>query len=287
MFWQMIEIIDTHVHIWNPQRVRYNWLDAAPAVLNRNWDLAELEPERKAAGVVGGVLVQAGGNVADTELMLEAARHSSWIKGVVGWLPLEHPDQAQQMLDLYLQDPLFKGVRHQIHDEADPKWLLQPGVLESLAYLAEKKIPYDVVGIHPEHLETALEVAVRVPGLKMVLDHMNQPPIASGERFGLWGELMKAAAAHQQFYVKISGLGTTSGRFFTWTAADIEPYLGFILERFGVARCFCGGDWPVATLAGSYTNAWSNYREALENLLSEKHQQQVLHDNAIAFYSLY
>ena len=282
----MTGIIDTHVHVWDPQRAAYEWLAGAPAVLNRAWTLDELEPERLAAGVTGGVLVQAGGNLEDTRLMLETARSSVWIRGVVGWLPLQDPEASQQLLDEYLRDPLFKGVRHQIHDEPDPRWLLQPAVLESLGYLAEKEVPYDVVGISAQHLETALEVAARVPKLRMVLDHLNQPPIASEEQFGLWGELMKAAAAHQQFFVKISGLGTTSGKFFSWTADDILPYINFVIERFGVARCFCGGDWPVATLAGTYSHAWSVYRACLASLLSEKQQEQVLHDNAVKFYSL-
>lgn len=282
----MTGIIDTHVHVWDPQRAAYEWLAGAPAVLNRTWTLDELEPERLAAGVTGGVLVQAGGNLEDTRLMLETARSSTWIRGVVGWLPLQDPAATQQLLDEYLRDPLFKGVRHQIHDEPDHRWLLQPAVLESLGYLAEKDVPYDVVGITPQHLETALEVATRVPKLRMVLDHLNQPPIASEERFGLWGELMKAAAAHQQFFVKISGLGTTSGKFFSWTADDILPYIDFVIERFGIARCFCGGDWPVATLAGTYSHAWSVYRACLASLLSEKQQEQVLHDNAVKFYSL-
>ena len=282
----MTGIIDTHVHVWDPQRAAYEWLAGAPAVLNRTWTLDELEAERLAAGVTGGVLVQAGGNLEDTRLMLETARSSTWIRGVVGWLPLHDPAATQQLLDEYLIDPLFKGVRHQIHDEPDHRWLLQPAVLESLGYLAEKDVPYDVVGITPQHLETALEVATRVPKLRMVLDHLNQPPIASEERFGLWGELMKAAAAHQQFFVKISGLGTTSGKFFSWTADDILPYIDFVIERFGIARCFCGGDWPVATLAGTYSHAWSVYRACLASLLSEKQQEQVLHDNAVKFYSL-
>ncbi len=52
-------------------------------------------------------------------------------------------------------------------------------VMQSLSVLAAYDVPYDVVGVTPQHLITALEVAHKVPELRLMLDHMNQPPIAS------------------------------------------------------------------------------------------------------------
>ncbi len=99
---------------------------------------------------------------------------------------------TQRLLEeRFLKEKYFKGVRHQVHDEKDPGWLLQPAVLESLDLLASYKIPYDVVGILPAHIKTVLLVAEKIPGLKMVFDHLNWPPLATKEKFGTWGELMK------------------------------------------------------------------------------------------------
>ena len=147
-------------------------------------------------------------------------------------------------------------------------------------------LPYDLVGILPQHIETALKVAEMVPGLKMVFDHLNQPPIAAKEEFGKWGELMKEAAGNRNFYAKISGLGTTSQNLAGWTAADIEPYIAFVIKQFGTDRCFCGGDWPVSLLAGSYTRTWNTYMEVMNNLLSEEDQEKVFYSNAKHFYKL-
>jgi L-fuconolactonase len=82
----------------------------------------------------------------------------------------------QVLLETYSQNTYFKGVRHLIHNEQDPNWLLKNEVIESLAILAKNNFPYDIVGIVPQHIETALKVAERVPELKMVFDHLNQPP---------------------------------------------------------------------------------------------------------------
>jgi L-fuconolactonase len=196
-------MIDTHVHIWNFEKANYDWLNGNTSILNKNYELVELELERINVGVTEGVLVQAANNFEDTDWMLENAATHDWIKGVVGWLPLMQPEQTYKALEeKYLQEEYFKGVRHLIHDEPDAKWLLQPEVIESLKILAEKNIPYDVVGVLTEHIETALAVATKVPNLKMVFDHLNQPPIQSKEQFGIWGTLMKEAAQHKNFYVK-------------------------------------------------------------------------------------
>jgi L-fuconolactonase len=283
----MNKIIDTHIHIWNFTKARYAWLENNTTLLNRHYEIEELEPARKEAGITGGVLVQAANNTAETDYMLEVAAATPWIQGVVGWLPLTDPSQTAQLLETrYLGNPYFKGVRHLIHDEQDPTWLLQPEVISSLRILASQNIVYDVVGVLPEHLETALEVAEKVPGLGMVFDHLNQPPIASGEQFGRWGILMKAAAMHDKFHVKISGLGVTAQKGAGWAAKDIDPYIAFVLEHFGMERAFCGGDWPVCLLAGSYTAAWSNYKEVLAQLLDKADQQKLLATNAERFYRL-
>lgn len=282
-----MNIIDTHIHIWNFNKARYQWLEGNTTLLNRNYGIGELEPARIVAGITGGVLVQAANNTEDTDYMLEVAAATSWLQGVVGWLPLTDPARTEQLLQQkYLSNSYFKGVRHLIHDEPDARWLLQPAVIESLRILAAHNITYDIVGVKPEHIETALEVAERVPELSMIFDHCNQPPIATQELYGRWGTLMKAAAMHPLFHVKISGLGVTAQKGDRWTAADIMPYLVFVLEHFGEHRVCCGGDWPVCLLAGSYVDAWENYKEVLTKILSEEGQKKVFYKNAEQFYKL-
>jgi L-fuconolactonase len=273
-------IADTHIHIWDFKKAQYTWLEKDTSILNRTYAIDELETERIAAGVSHGILVQAANNVEDTDWMLQVAASTPWIAGVVGWLPLNNPDATAALLEnKYLKNQFFKGVRHLIHNETDPKWLLQPAMLESLTLLAEKNIPYDIVGVLPSHINTALVVAEKIPHLKMVFDHLNQPPIAANERFGVWGELMKVAALHKNFYVKISGLPIPFGNNL------IEPYIAFAIEHFGIDRCFCGGDWPVSLLSGSYHKTWKTYIEIIEALVDAPAAAKILYSNAANFYS--
>ena len=282
----MQPIIDTHIHVWNLKKVTYEWLQGDTSILNRTYDIKELDPERRKAGVTEGVLVQAANNLEDTDWMLEVADNNQWIRGVVGWLPLTDPGSSEELLAKYKKHPRFKGIRHLIHNENDARWLLQVEVLESLSLLAAHDISYDVVGVVTEHIETAIQVAHKIPGLRMIFDHLNQPPISRGKDFGRWGELMKQAAKHKNFYVKISGLVTASKKFNDWTSEDIKPCIAFVLEHFGEDRCCCGGDWPVSLLAGSYSKTWQAYKDVLDELLNKESQQKIFTLNAEAFYKL-
>lgn len=282
------KIIDTHIHIWDLEHIRYPWLDGDTTILNRSYAIEELEPARQDAGITYGVFVQAEDSFADADYMLSMCETIPWMVGAVCWLPLLDPEATEKVLtEKYLKNKYFKGVRHLIHFDTNTKWMLQEQVLESLAILIKYNIPYDVVGILTDHIETALRVAEKVPELRMVFDHLNQPPISTHERYGRWGELMEEASKHKNFYAKISGLGTvTKKKEGEWGEDDLKPYIEFALQHFGEDRCFCGGDWPVSLLAGGYAGTWKTYITLLEKLLSPDGQDKVLYRNAKLFYNL-
>lgn len=275
-------ITDTHIHIWDLAKVKYQWLEGNTTILNKTYSLEELEPQRKATGITAGVLVQAANNFEDTDLMLEAAAAHPWIKGVVGWFPLLDPDATLKAIDRYKDQPLLKGIRHLIHDERNTKWLLQERVVESLKILATHGYSYDVVGTQLDHLKCVITLGMEVPELNMVLDHLNQPPIL-GKAFGEWGVLMEEVAQNPRVHAKISGLGLAT-KMEEWNADHLRPAISFALATFGADRCFCGGDWPVALLAGEYQYTWDQYQIVINTLLKHDDRQKVYELNAARFY---
>lgn len=283
----MNRIIDTHIHVWDLEKAEYTWLKGDTSILNKTYFIEQLTPQIEKAGVTEGLLVQAANNFEDTDLMMQVALKTEWIKGVVGWLPLLNPEATEKALtEKFCDNQYLKGCRHLIHNEANPQWLLQTNVIESLGILAERHLTYDIVGINTEHLQTAITVAEKLPTLKMVFDHLNQPPIATKVKLGEWESLMRIASSHPNLYAKISGLSVTAGNGKNWTKDDLKPYIMHVLKLFGTNRCFCGGDWPVALLAGTYEKAWLAYRQIFSEELAADDQVQVLYDNAAFFYNL-
>ena len=282
----MAKVIDTHMHSWDLQKVRYSWLDGDTSILAQNYYPSGIEDQLQAANVSAAVMVQAANNIEDTAFMFDCAAQYPWIIGVVGWVDLLNPETAKKQLEAHLQNKYFKGIRHLIHDEPDHNWLLQPAVIKSLEILADYDVPFDVVGVKIEHIKAAIQVAKQIPHLKMVFDHLNHPPIATSEQFGAWGEAITEAAAMPNFYAKISGLGTCCADFNDWSANTIEPYIAFVLEHFGIDKLMIGGDWPVSLLAGDYAGTHIKYQTVLEKLVAPENQEKIYSTNATSFYKL-
>jgi L-fuconolactonase len=282
----MAKVIDTHMHSWDLQKVRYSWLDGDTSILAQNYYPSGIEDQLQAANVSAAVMVQAANNIEDTAFMFDCAAQYPWIIGVVGWVDLLNPETAKKQLEAHVQNKYFKGIRHLIHDEPDHNWLLQPAVIKSLEILADYGVPFDIVGVKIEHIKAAIQVAKQIPHLKMVFDHLNHPPIATSEQFGAWGEAISEAAAMPNFYAKISGLGTCCADFNDWSANTIEPYIAFVLEHFGIDKLMIGGDWPVSLLAGDYAGTHIKYQTVLEKLVAPENQEKIYSTNATSFYKL-
>jgi L-fuconolactonase len=276
-------VIDAHQHFWNLERVAYPWLRPDLAPIFRTFEPPDLEPLLMAAGVDQTVVVQAADSYEDTDAMLERADAYSWIAAVVGWVPLNRPDEAAAAVERYRARPAFAGVRHLIHDDPDPDWVVQDSVIEGLGILAAAGLTFDLVGVLPRHLEHVVTLAERVPGLRIVIDHLNKPLIKE-KGWEPWATLLARAAECPTVFGKVSGLNTAADPE-RWTAADLRPYVDHALEVFGPRRLMFGSDWPVANLAGDYAKVWRETNAVLSDL-AEADRAAVFGDTARDFYRI-
>jgi L-fuconolactonase len=245
-----VKRLDAHAHLWNLDDGGYPALQGADPIFRRNFEPADLRTQMDPAGIGEAILVQADDATADTEAMLANAAVNDWIVGVVGWVPLATPAEAERMLEVYALNPLFRGVRHLIHEEPDPDWVLQNEVIESLRLVAAMGLTFDIVAVLPRHLEHAATLARAVPELRMVIDHLAKPPIRDAG-WEPWHSLLKNAAEHPNVLAKMSGLNTAADPKL-WSAADLQPYVDTAIEMFGPDRLMFGSDWPISLLAGGY-----------------------------------
>ena len=276
--------IDAHQHVWDLDRSAYAWLDAPQlTAIRRSFPAEAAFGHFDAAGIDGSVLVQADDTDADTDTMVEAARLHPRVVGVVGWVPLEDPDRAEERL-AELRSPAFVGVRALIHTRADPDWLLRPDVDEGLGVLERLGVPFDLVAVLPRHLEHAATLGTRHPGLRIVIDHLAKPPVGGAAREPWW-TLIARAAENPLVTAKLSGLYPPTGDPAAWTTESLEPFVDRALEVFGPDRLMYGGDWPFSIPAGDYGRTWSATTRLLARL-DPGERDQVLGGTAARHYRL-
>jgi L-fuconolactonase len=276
-------LIDSHLHQWDLAACEYAWITPAVGILNRTHTLAEVAAERSAAGVTGAVLVQSANTRCDTDSMLAAMAAHPWVAGVVGWTDLTRGAAVEADAAELAADRRIVGIRHLNHDEPDPDWLVRPDVLDGLRAVARLSLAFEVVAIWPLHLDHVPTLAEAVPDLRIVVDHLAKPPIASGDLSG-WRASTARAAAHPNVVAKVSGLDTAAGSP-DWTPDHLRPAFEAALELFGADRLMYGGDWPVSRLGGGYTRQHAAF-ETLTASLSPDERAAIRAGTATRVYGL-
>ena len=273
--------IDAHQHIWDLATGGYAWPTAAESAIFRSFAPADLVPELARAGIDGTVLVQAADSLADTDAMAEARAANPWILGVVGWAPLDDADAAARAIEPRLGHGL-RGIRHLIHHEPDPDWLIRSDVRAGLARVDSFDLAFDVVAVFPNHLRHMPRVADEHPGLSLVIDHLAKPPIraAGWER---WRHELEAAARRPNVFAKLSGLDTAAGQ--RWTVDEIRPSVDVAIEAFGPGRLLFGSDWPVCLQVSAYGEVVGATERWLSELSGDE-RSAVLGGNAERVYRL-
>jgi L-fuconolactonase len=216
--------------------------------------------------------------------MFELAADLDWIGGVVAWCRLDDVDVARSRLEALESRPKLRGIRHLIHQEADPHWILRPEVQPALELLAERDLLLELPAVYPDHLDDVPELAPRHPGLTLVIDHLGKPPLGTAQMTP-WEGLLRVAAQHRNVYAKISGLNTVAPAG-SWGAADLEPAIEVAVDAFGAERLVCGSDWPVALLNGTYQQVWRETTAAVDRVAGPA-AEQILTSTASTLYRLH
>ncbi|MFF4905325.1 amidohydrolase family protein [Streptomyces sp. NPDC001260] len=275
--------VDAHHHVWDLSVRDQDWIPRHSPI-RRNFTVAGLQPEARAAGVDRTVLVQTVTVAEETPEFLALADAHDLVAGVVGWTDLTRPDIADELARLRALPggAHLKGIRHQVQGEADPGWLLRPDVLRGLTAVAEAGLAYDLV-VLPRQLPVCAKASARLPRLTFVLDHLGKPPIASGA-LEPWATDLRTLAALPNTVAKLSGLVTEADSA-DWTLDDLRPYVETALEAFGPDRLMFGSDWPVCTLAATYGEVVEATRRLIAGL-GESERTRIMGDTATRVYRL-
>jgi len=277
-------IVDTHVHLWDPNRISYPWLNNIPS-LNQPY---LLEDFNRAAGPVQVdkiVFLQCdcafADSMAEAEWVTGLAAQDPRIEGMVPWAPLEAGDGARPYLEKLAANKLVKGVRRLIQSEP-VDFCLRPDFVKGVQALADFGLSFDICIYHIQ-LANTVQLVKQSPQVSFILDHIGKPDIKN-QLFEPWRAELKALSELPNVWCKISGLVTEADHQ-NWTREDLKPYIDHVIDCFGFGRVMYGGDWPVSTLATDYPRWVETLLWAVEGA-SEAELRKLFRENAIKFYRL-
>lgn len=272
-------IVDAHHHFWDPAAADYPFLTDQVAPIRRAFGPDDLAPVLADHGVGGTVVVQARSSLDETRALLATAATVPFVLGVVGWVDLTSAAVAADLDEL---DDGLVGIRHQVHDEPDPRWLLRPDVQRGLAAVSDRDLAYDLLVRTPE-LPAARETIGQNAELSFVVDHLAKPPLLSGSTVA-WAEGLASLSMFPNVVCKLSGI-VTEADWSSWRKDELRDVLRQALDWFGPERCLFGSDWPVCLLAADYGQVLELLESAISDLDAGE-QAAVLGDNALRVYRL-
>ena len=227
------------------------------AAIRRPFGPGDLRPLLEDNGVDRTIVVQTISSLDETREFLDTAAANDFVAGVVGWVDMTSPSVAEALASV--AGNLLVGIRHQVHDEPDARWLLRDDVQRGIRAVGEARLVYDLL-VRTRELPAALETVRRNPGVSFVIDHAAKPHIARGSWDGEWEERLAPFSDEPNVACKLSGL-VTEADWRSWTPEQIEPYVRRVVGWFGPERCMFGSDWPVCLLAASYAQVIDAMRQ--------------------------
>lgn len=273
--------IDAHQHFWRFNAVRDQWINNDMAILQEDFMPEHLQPILAHYNFQGTVVVQSDQSPAENHFQLENAEKHPFIKAVVGWVDMEAPDLEEQ-LRAYKHYPKLKGFRSMLQSDPDRSLMLRPDFQAGIAKLRAYDYTFDIL-VLPDQLKYAETLVAAFPEQRFVLNHLGKPNIKL-RQFEDWVSDIKALAAHDNVYCKVSGM-VTEADLTRWKFEDLKPYIDTIFKCFGIERVMYGSDWPVCRLAATFGEVMEILERYTANF-SEAERELFWAKNAVRFYNI-
>lgn len=278
-----MELVDTHQHLWDLERLPYSWCSGIPS-LNRSFRLGDYQEAKAGLGIGRSVFVECD---VDEPHLLDEARAIQALAdshpSIAGIVASCRPEKAGfgAHIEALARLPRVKGVRRILHTQPD-ELSEDPTFAENLRLLPQFGFSFDLCVLERQ-LPQAIRLVRACPGVSFILDHCGVPDIRGGA-LDPWRARMTELAALPNVACKLSGLIVYTDRT-TWTAATLRPWVEHVVAIFGWDRLVWGGDWPVCTQAGTLAQWVAATRELVRHA-GEREHARLFHENAERLYRL-
>tara|TARA_Y100000588_G_scaffold82822_1_gene87232 strand:+ start:3897 stop:4814 length:918 start_codon:yes stop_codon:yes gene_type:complete len=277
-------IIDTHIHLYDTSRDGgVPWPPEDDDVLYRPTLPKHFDEVCRENGVTATVIVEASDLVKDNQWVLDLVAHNPrrYI-GLVGNLPIGTPGFSGH-LERLAADKRYVGIRMRQRPGGDA--FFTDAVWRDLRLLAEKGLVLDVL-LANFSLEDIVLVAEKVPGLKIMINHVTGLMITGAPAEPAWADKVRAAARFPNVYCKVSGIFQRSGKMpAPKELSYYAPIFEVVWEAFGEDRIVYGSNWPVTDRGGEYHEQLSIIREFFAPK-GNKVLEKLFWKNAVKFYGV-
>jgi L-fuconolactonase len=241
-------IIDTHTHFYDPTRKQgVPWPTPAEKELYRPVFPEDYKNLPQPCKITGTVVVEASSWLDDNQWILDLAAKDPFIVGFVGNISLAEPS-FEKVLERFSKNKVFRGIR--LSGSALKEALQNGEKMDRLKRLSELDLSLDVLANVPD-LESVAKISEKIPGLRMVVDHVANVKIDGKTPPTPWIAGMKTLNQCPNVYAKLSGLVEGAGKRDGTTPDKIafyRPILDYVWENFGQKRIIYGSNWPVSSL---------------------------------------
>ncbi len=281
-----IPIVDTHQHLWDLNRFKLPWLATAKA-LDKSYLPADYAKATAGLNVVKAVYMEVDvtpeQQVAEADYLIELceSRSTPTVAAVISGRP--GSSGFAEYIRRYRGNRYIKGVRQVLHPATTKRGTcLEPQFVKSVQLLGDLGMSYDLC-MRSSELADGLALVKQCPNTRFIVDHCGNANVQAVDR-SQWTYDLARLADQPNTICKVSGI-VASAKPGNWTANDLAPIVRHVLNSFGMDRVIFGGDWPVCTLAASY----SEWLTALNSIIwdySYADRKKLFHDNAVRFYGL-
>jgi len=273
-------MIDTHVHFWNFDPIRDEWITEDMNAIRKDFTPKNLIRTYNELHITGCVAVQANQSEEENNFLLSLAEQSEIIKGIVGWVDLRHKN-LDERLKYWSSFKKIKGWRHVLQAE-NAGFILDKNFINGIKLLKKYGYTYDLLCYH-DQLPHIIKLVDSVSNQPFVLDHCGKPDVKKQE-LKTWSANIKTLAQNPNVYCKLSAL-LVEADWHNWKEIEIFNCFDVIFEHFGTDRVMYGSDWPVVLLSRPYAD-WFNLVNKYASKFSIQEKDNLFLNTGSKFYSL-
>jgi len=271
-------MIDTHVHFWNFDPVRDNWITDEMQVIRNDFSPKNLLRIYNDLQITGCIAVQASQTEEENNFLLSLAEQNDIIKGIVGWVDLRSPN-LEERLTYWKSFDKIKGWRHVLQAE-NSDFILSKDLVNGIKKLKDFNYTYDLLVYHNQ-LPELIQMVDQIPDQPFVLDHCGKPDVKKQDLKD-WSKNIETLAQNPLVHCKISGLFAEAD-WKNWKEKELFNCFDVIFEHFGTERIMYGSDWPVMLISRPYAD-WFNLVQKYTSKFSAAENQLIFEENARRFY---